>query len=166
MFDDLLFLFKRFLFDETSLWNMYRHLDRMDSSLRRVIFNGSCSSWFMAFGLLSLSWWCASCDRWSYFHVVVGVVDGLGIGVKTYLVWVKENLEKILIKLHPRRPQTVFPHPCGYTSSWCWQFWIRFNGEQHELQATRFHVLLLSGGIYAGVTPERRRRHEGRKEQR
>ena len=22
-----------------------------------------------------------------------------------------------LNKLHPRRPQTVFPHPCGYTSS-------------------------------------------------
>ena len=49
-------------------------------------------------------------------------------------------------KLHPRRPQTVFPHPCGYTSSWCWQFWIHFNGNSMNYKQHVFMYYCCLGG--------------------
>jgi len=42
---------------------------------------------------------------------------------------------------------SVCVHVCCYTSSWCWQFEVHLNWEQHESQVTsnRFFMLLLSG---------------------
>ena len=67
-------------------------------------------------------------------------------------------------KLHPRRPQQFFhihgvilaPDVGNFES-------ISIGNSMNYKQHVFMHYILLSGGIYAGVTPERRRRHEGRK---
>ena len=53
-------------------------------------------------------------------------------------------------RLHPRRPHVhckVCVHVCDYTSSWCWQLLVHLKWEQHEPQATFFHLIATSNRL-------------------
>ena len=58
--------------------------------------------------------------------------------------------------------RSVCVHVCGFISSWCWQFLVRLNWEQHESQATFFHVIAIWGLCWCNSWDNKKTQREKR----
>ena len=82
-------------------------------------------------GVNSLNRFCFQFSKIWHWRFYIGMALAAIVFLSSCLAMLRvysapDGCKRGLVKLHPRRTQTVFPHPFGYISSWCWDFLSSF----------------------------------------